>query len=436
MLTTTIQPSLTSAEKLLSFRKIVIKAFFIALFFVVLYGILIYKLVFFINTPWSWAAGLYSLLTGTFLLSRFAIVFFYTDQHTKKYKPKDYPTVSVVIACKNEEDSIFKTIETCMKSEYPHKIECIAVDDGSTDNTYAEMERAQKAFPGVKLIKFEKNLGKREGMSAGVLKATNEIIVFVDSDSFVSKDAIQLISEHFIKDERVGAVSGNSKVENIDTNMLTRMQSARYGVSFDIFKACEGVFGTVTCCPGCFSAYRKKAIMEVLEAWQNQTFLGTRSTFGDDRSLTNHILMNWKVEYCTTAQATTIVPDKYVKFFKQQLRWKKSWIREGANAARFIWKKHPIASLSFYTNLLIPIFGPFIVGYVLYYSIVIHNETPLVYIGGVTAMSLLFGAFYYVRSESKYWWYVILFTWLYSAILVWQMPYALLKMRDTKWGTR
>ncbi len=423
-------------EKVLTYKKILIKSFFIIFFFLILYGILIYKLVFFLNTPWEWGPGFYSLLTGAFLLSRFAIVLFYTDHHTKKYKGKKYPTVSIVIACKNEEDSIFKTIETCMRSEYPKALECICVDDGSTDNTYSEMERAKKTFGGVRLIKFPENRGKREGMAEGILVAKNEVIVFVDSDSFVKKDAIRLIAEHFMSDPQVGAVSGNSKVENIDVNALTKMQSARYGISFDVFKACEGVFGTVTCCPGCFSAYRRKAIMEVLDAWRNQMFMGTRSTFGDDRSLTNHVLRHWKVEYCITAEATTIVPEHYKKFFKQQLRWKKSWIREGSNAAKFIWRKHPIAALSFYTNLLIPIFGPFIVGYVLYYSIAVHQELPLVYFGGLTAMSILFGSFYYIKTESKYWWYAILFTWLYSVILIWQMPYALLKLRDTKWGTR
>ncbi len=434
--TTSIGSYTSLYARILSYRKFLIRSFFTLLFFLVLYGILIYKLVFFLNTPWDWFAGVYSLLTGAFLLSRFAIVLFYSDNHTGTFKSKRYPTISVVIACKNEEDSIYKTIETCMQSEYPKPIECIAVDDGSTDNTYAEMERAEKDFNGVRLIKFDKNRGKREGMAEGVLIARNEVIVFVDSDSFVKKDAIKIIAEHFIYDDKVGAVSGNSKVENIDTNALTKMQSARYGVSFDIFKACEGVFGTVTCCPGCFSAYRRKAIMEVINAWRYQMFLGTRSTFGDDRSLTNHVLRKWKVEYCITAEATTIVPDKYKKFFKQQFRWKKSWIREGTNAAKFIWRKHPIAALSFYTNLLIPIFGPFIVGYVLYYSFYVQNALPFVYFGGLTAMSVLFGAFYYIRSENKYWWYVILFTWLYSIVLIWQMPYALLKLRDTKWGTR
>ena len=47
------------------------------------------------------------------------------------------------------------------------------------------------------------------------------------------------------------------------------------------------VFNAVTCCSGCFSAYRREAILPHLEAWEHQRFLGQESTFGDDRSLSS-----------------------------------------------------------------------------------------------------------------------------------------------------
>jgi hyaluronan synthase len=288
----------------------------------------------------------------------------------------------------------------------------------------------------LKIISFPKNLGKREAMAEGVLISTGDIIVFVDSDSFLKKHSLKDIVEHFMIDKKIGAVSGNSFVHNAEVNTLTKMQSARYGVSFDIFKAAESVFGTVTCCPGCFSAYRKQAILDVLERWRNQTFLGTRSTFGDDRSLTNFVLRTWKVIYCRKATASTIAPENYRQFFKQQLRWKKSWVREGANAGSFIWKKNPIASISFYINLIIPIFGPVIVVKVFVFDLLFNQKSPLMFISGVFVMSLLFGIYYYFIYQNKYWWYTSFFTLMYTFILVWQMPYALLKLNDTRWGTR
>lgn len=424
----------------LSFGKLLAKVAVLALVLVGLHLLFIYKATLLVTgTQWL-VIKLYILLTGLFLASRFLIVIFYDDSHAATYRSFRYPSVSFVIAAKNERDSIYKTIETCMTSDYPASMECVAIDDGSTDGTGDEMRRAAERFAGtgkdVKVISFPKNRGKREAMAEGVLASSGEIVVFVDSDSFPEKDAVRHIVEHFMEDPKVGAVAGSSGAENAGANALTKMQSARYGVSFDIFKACESVFGAVTCCPGCFSAYRRAALRTVLEPWRNQTFLGTRSTFGDDRSLTNFVLKTWKVLYCRSARATTIVPERYRTFMKQQLRWKKSWIREGMNAASFIWRKHIVASLSFYANLLLPILSPLVVLNALVIQPTLFGSWPVVFLAGVAALALLYGLFHYWQTENRYWWYLVPFTLYYTFVLVWQMPYALFKLRDTTWGTR
>jgi len=413
-----------------------ILAFLIFLF--LLYIVVFYKILFFSTYHVFAFAEIYTTIATVYLLSRFLFVYFYKDNH-KIDIPQDkirWSDITFIIACKNEEKSIYRTIEACMESNYIGKMECIVVNDGSTDNTLAEMNRAKEKYKKqLKIVSFDINRGKREAMAEGVLLSHGEIIVFVDSDSFIKKDTLHLLVLHFLMDKKVGAVSGNTTVENKDKNFLTKMQSARYGISYDIFKASESVLGTVTCCPGCFSAYRKEALVKVLSLWRNQMFFGSKSTFGDDRSLTNFVLRNWKVVYCQKAKASTIVPETYIKFFKQQLRWKKSWIREGSTAAQFIWKKHPFASISFYANVLLPIFGPFIIVYIIYFSIV-NKQLPVIFFLGALCMSMIFGAFYYTKSLNKLWWYVGFFSLLYVTILVWQMPYALFRLRDTKWGTR
>lgn len=401
--------------------------------------ILTYKTTLFLVSGSFWLIKVYALLTGFFLLSRFFIIIFYEDSHRRKFANKEYPSASFVIAAKNEGESIYKTIAECLNSDYPAPIECIVVDDGSNDQTKAEMLRAKADFSDqhpVTVISFEKNRGKREAMAEGILVATGEMIVFVDSDSFVARDGIKHLAEHFMTDKQVAAVAGNTGIVNERDNLLTKMQVARYSISFDIFKACESVFGTVTCCPGCFSAYRRDALMTVLDKWRNQTMLGTRSTFGDDRSLTNFVLKKWKVVYCHEAKARTIVPMRYKQFLNQQLRWKKSWIREGLMAATFIWRKNFIAAFSFYTNLLLPIFSPAIVFYTLIVAPFYFAQWPLIFIGGVITLSLLYGLFNYWQTENHYWFYAVPFSLFYMTVLVWQMPYAVYKLRDTKWGTR
>ncbi len=393
-----------------------------------------------LSDQWWWVK-LYLVLTGFFLFSRFFILFFYRDKHDDGHnlerQGQEYPSVSFIIAAKDEGPMIYRSIATCLGSHYPGRMECVAIDDGSSDQTQAEMLRAQATHGEqlVKVISFDRNRGKREAMAEGILASVGEILIFVDSDSFLVPDAARHLVWHFLHNPGLGAVAGNSGVANERRNWLTRMQSARYGTSFNIFKACESVFGLVTCCPGCFSAYRRAAVLPILTAWREQMLWGTRSTFGDDRSLTNFVLRRWEVAYCRRARAITVVPERYRQFFKQQLRWKKSWVREGWEAATFIWRKHPLAAAFFYINLLLPLLGPVVVLYALI-GWIVWGVSPLFFVLGVLYLSLLYGLLYFWQSRNIYWWYIAPFTLLYMLVLVWQMPYAILKLKDTSWGTR
>ena len=98
--------------------------------------------------------------------------------------------------------------------------------------------------------------------------------------------------------------------------------------------------------------------MPRLEWWENQTFLGVESTFGDDRSLTNCVLRDWRIVYERRAVSHTIVPITFRAFLIQQTRWKRSWTRESLLVAGFIWRKHPIAALFTYMSILLPLLAP------------------------------------------------------------------------------
>jgi hyaluronan synthase len=145
----------------------------------------------------------------------------------------------------------------------------------------------------------------------------------------------------------VGGVSGRTDVANTYTNSLTKMQAVRYYIAFRIMKASEGLFNSVTCLSGPLSCYRKDLVLKYSDAWLNQKFLGQKATFGDDRSMTNFILRHNRCDYQDTAVCKTIVPRDYNVFLKQQMRWKRSWLRESVIASLFMWKKEPFMSLCF-----------------------------------------------------------------------------------------
>nr|WP_320131237.1 glycosyltransferase [uncultured Holophaga sp.] len=375
----------------------------------------------------------YGLLVSTYILSRFILAVFYRPpEPTPGYEP----TVSVIVVCKNEEPSIYRTIARIFEADYPlGKMQVISVDDGSTDATLPEMERARQDHPSLQVISFEKNRGKRHGMAAGAEIATGEILIYVDSDSFIQPDAIRELTLGFA-DPDIGAVCGHANVENARANLLTKMQEVRYFVAFRVVKAAESLFSAVTCCSGCLAAYRRSYLMEFMDEWLAQTFLGREATFGDDRSLTNRMLRNWKVIYNSRAICTTLVPESWKVFFRQQLRWKKSWIRESLLATTFMWKRNPLVAFFFYFGVIFPLISPIVVAKAMILPVLFGEWFSFQYILGTTLMAALFGLVYFARYRTRIWVYGIYFSFFYMFVLVWQTYFALITVRKNHWGTR
>jgi len=178
--------------------------------------------------------------------------------------------------------------------------------------------------------------------------------------------------------------------------------------------------------------------MPRLEWWEQQTFLGRPSTFGDDRSLTNCVLRGWKVQYEVKARSHTIVPDNFRQFMRQQLRWKRSWTRESVIAASFVWRKHPVAAVSAYVGMLLPVVAPVVAVHALLMVPAGGGGAPVLYIVGVYVMSVCYGL-YYASRKPRYdclWVYGIIFCFFYLAFLLWQTYWAIITTRSASWGTR
>ncbi len=386
---------------------------------------------------------LYSIIAAAFLLSRYLFGALYKPV---PINPTYAPSVTIIIPCYNEEEWIRRTILSCIDQDYPvERLELIIVDDFSKDRSaevikqtvralYQENERF-RTRERIRVFLQKTNKGKREAMALGILNARSELVVFVDSDSFLEPDAIVNLVQPFI-DPKVAGVSGRTDVANTYTNWLTKMQSVRYFIAFRVLKAAEAFFDSVMCLSGPLSAYRKSEVVKVLGGWVNQTFLGNKATFGDDRSLTNFIVRNHRTYYQDTAICSTIVPKSNRIFLKQQMRWKRSWLRESLTAARFMWKKEPLMSLSFYMGLVIPVAAPIIVLYNLIYVPITNRVFPTTFLLGLLAMAFMMSFTQLLLKKSKIWLYGFWFCVYYEAVLLWQMPWAWVTFWVSTWGTR
>jgi hyaluronan synthase len=416
--------------------ELALRAFSFVYLIAIIAGIVVYKALFIkllVGDPFF---AVYGISVAVYILSRFILSLFYRSGKDQGIEPR----VAIVMPGFNEEEAIAQSLRSLLQLDYPaEKLELVAVNDGSTDRTLVEMRKVEANANGrVHVISFPENRGKRAAMAAGIRATDAEIIAFVDSDSMLEPDALRVLVQHFAK-PKVGAVAGHAEVLNIKESWMSRMQAVRYFVAFKVLKAAESVFSSVTCCSGCFAAYRRVAIMPHLEAWEHQRFLGRPATFGDDRSLTNFVLRDWKIPYEAKAISHTIVPATLKKFLTQQVRWKRSWTRESLIAGRFIWRKNPLVALSVYIGMVLPLAAPIAAGRaMLYRPIVDHAGSPLLYLIGIYAMATIYGLYYAMRQNrwDALWVFGILFVFFYLCFLVWQTYYAILTSNRTSWGTR
>ncbi|HST24813.1 MAG TPA: glycosyltransferase family 2 protein [Gaiellaceae bacterium] len=92
--------------------------------------------------------------------------------------------LSVVVTLFNEADSIDelyrRTSATLAELDRPYEL--IFIDDGSTDSTYATLERLHAADAHVRAVRFKRNFGQHPAMHAGLARARGDIVVTMDGD--------------------------------------------------------------------------------------------------------------------------------------------------------------------------------------------------------------------------------------------------------------
>lgn len=217
---------------------------------------------------------------------------------------------SVIVPAYNEERVIARTVRSLLSSQ-DIELEIIVVDDGSTDQTAAEVMRSFAHEPRVRLLRQE-NAGKAEALNHGIGVANHDVIIVLDADTVFLPDTAARLARHF-GDERIGAVAGNAKVGNRN-NLLTRWQALEYITSQNLERRAFEVLNCITVVPGAVGAWRRSAIV--------QAGGFSHETLAEDADLTMRIVrLGLRVIFDGKAIAYTEAPQGVRAFVKQRFRW-------------------------------------------------------------------------------------------------------------------
>jgi len=219
--------------------------------------------------------------------------------------------ISVVMAAYNEGKVIAGTLQALLDTEYKGDIEVIVVDDGSRDETAAEIERAADVDPRIRLLQQE-NRGKAWALQRALSAVRHGIVVFVDADTHFQRDTLPRLLEPF-GDERIGAVSGHAKVGNLRT-FIARCQALEYTCGFNLDRRAYNRWNCITVVPGAISAIRKDAI--------DQAGGLSLQTLAEDTDLTLSLHKHrQRIVYVPGAIAWTEAPESVRTLARQRFRW-------------------------------------------------------------------------------------------------------------------
>ena len=111
--------------------------------------------------------------------------------------------VSLVVPCFNEEDNVrrFYEVATSAFQDTDIAYELLFVNDGSRDNTYAELKKIYQENPArVSVINLSRNFGKEADMLAGLKRASGEYVSIIDADlqqrPEIVVDMVRYLEEH------------------------------------------------------------------------------------------------------------------------------------------------------------------------------------------------------------------------------------------------
>lgn len=181
----------------------------------------------------------------------------------RSYRTADItPSVSVLIAAHNEENSIGDQVRNMLDLEYPEaRLQIVVASDGSTDRTMEIL----RTFDDPRVVELDlPRGGKAAALNSGVKHCTGEILVFSDANSMFARNALRALVSPFA-DESVGGVAGDQRYSKGGINSAADAGERSYWNFDRLMKSWQSRAGNVTSATGAIFAIRRSLFKTVPE---------------------------------------------------------------------------------------------------------------------------------------------------------------------------
>lgn len=175
----------------------------------------------------SWGSIFILGLTTLLGFHALVVVFAKPRRYTKEMQG-NFPSVSLLVAAKNEEAVISKLVKNLCSLEYPDgEYEVWIIDDNSTDSTPDLLAALEPEYKQLKVLRrsTEASGGKSGALNQVLPLTKGEIVAVFDADAQVVPDLLLQVAPLFQR-EKVGAVQVRKAIANAKENFWTKGQMA------------------------------------------------------------------------------------------------------------------------------------------------------------------------------------------------------------------
>jgi cellulose synthase/poly-beta-1,6-N-acetylglucosamine synthase-like glycosyltransferase len=355
----------------------------------------------------------------------------------------EIPLVGIVIPTyRTSKLELQRLIDSIEDQTYPHIYVCIVLNENDPE-LKAFVSRLIVKYGGARYIWFvEPRKGKRNAMYKGFvdfLQDSRVKYVFnVDSDTLLHIDAIANAVRVFQSDEQIGCMTGDIRVANPHVNLLTRLTYQRYYFAFNVERAAQSFWNSVTCMSGPLMGIRSTILHEILGNWANQMFLGKLCNYGDDRHIATLVLkQGLKSVFSADSIAWTDVPDKIAVWKRQQTRWARSAWRETIITLPWMHRLPLWVIFDIAYQALFPFILWGIMLLLLYKSMVYGPQVLIPYALVTTALVFLANSVYGILVNRDFNYVLCPLYLVYQFIYLHPLRlWALISLDKTEWGTK
>ena len=245
------------------------------------------------------------------------------EMHVRNVEKKNKNFISIIIACRNEQDNITNLIQQIKNQDYnKNNYELIFVDDHSCDETFKILQEEENRWANLHVIQLQNGeTGKINAIRKAIFIARGDIILCTDADCSVNQSWITTVTSYFIN-KNIKMVSGPVIFEHKD-GIFHKFQLLEFlsliGSGAAAIQRNKGII-----CNGANLAYRKETYLEMDSVYDN-------IASGDDVFLMHQIKNKYPNGIVFAKHKEAIVETKSQEDITSLLNQRKRW----ASKSRF-----------------------------------------------------------------------------------------------------